>query len=176
MINQSETINLNTALEIFEPHLSDIETALVDNIHFKLLEINKKYSDWISTNELHQELINDLKKLEIEQMIEAPSRVIKRIAALNQPVSYDRITDQDIERARESPIEEHYDGQLKQSAGKLWGICSFHQESTASFCIDTKKNHWHCFGACSTGGDSIDYIMKRDGVDFIRAVKILSNK
>lgn len=47
---------------------------------------------------------------------------------------------------------------------KLFIHCPFHSESTPSCVI---SNHgWHCFGACGTGGDSIDFIMRVTNMEF----------
>lgn len=35
------------------------------------------------------------------------------------------------------------------------------------------NNTYFCFG-CNAGGDSIDFIMKRDNVDFKQAVRLLA--
>lgn len=40
------------------------------------------------------------------------------------------------------------------------GLCSFHQEKTASFTINEKKGFFHCFG-CGAHGTAIDFVMQR---------------
>lgn len=39
--------------------------------------------------------------------------------------------------------------------GKLKALCPIHDERTASFTLNVERQRWHCFGACSTGGDVI---------------------
>lgn len=85
------------------------------------------------------------------------------------------IGEDQVRRAKEVPITSLYNGQTKRSGGNLVGLCPFHTESGASFYIYTKDNRWTCFGACGTSGDSLDFVMKRDGLDFISAVKYLNN-
>lgn len=79
----------------------------------------------------------------------------------------DKITDNDITRAKTVPISNFIQINKFNTA-----LCPFHTEKHASFKI-FKDNHWYCFGACSTGGDVIDFIQKLYGYNFIQAVKYL---
>ena len=80
-----------------------------------------------------------------------------------------------VEAAKQIPIESLYTGKLKRSSKKrLVGICPFHNEKTPSFTIYLKGNSWYCFGACKTGGDSIDFIQKLEHLDFKSAVRRLA--
>ena len=49
--------------------------------------------------------------------------------------------------------------------------CPFHAERTPSFVLFPDSQSWRCFGACSTGGDVISFIMKRDDIDFREALQ-----
>jgi len=53
-------------------------------------------------------------------------------------------------------------------------ICPFHSEKSPSFYVDTEKNTWRCFGACSTGGDVINLYAEANGVDNSEAIKQLA--
>lgn len=79
------------------------------------------------------------------------------------------IGEDQIRRAKEVPIESLYNGTLRRGVGR----CPFHIERTGSFHI--KNNRWHCFGACGVGGDSIDFVIKLNGLSFIEAVKYLTH-
>lgn len=87
-----------------------------------------------------------------------------------------RITSEQITLAKQRSIAELYSGKLRRSGKNLFGLCPFHSERHGSFCININSNRWHCFGACGTGGDSINYIMKFHGLDFIEAVKFLTGE
>lgn len=89
-----------------------------------------------------------------------------------QSSSGSRFTEAQIETARQSPIEEHYEGNLRKSGSRLVGRCPFHEEKTPSFYI-FPDNHWYCFGACSEGGDVITFLMKLRNISFYEAVKQL---
>ena len=61
---------------------------------------------------------------------------------------------------------------LKRRGSKFVGLCPFHQEKTPSFSVDPAKQFFHCFG-CKAGGNAIDFVMKRDRVEFIDALPLL---
>jgi len=61
------------------------------------------------------------------------------------------------------------------SGNTIIGSCPFHEDRTPSFTIYKDQNSWFCYG-CSQGGSVVDYIMIRDRVEFLEAVKILVNK
>lgn len=82
------------------------------------------------------------------------------------------IGDSEIRRAKEVPIESLYDGTLRRVGGTLVGLCPFHTERSGSFTIYLDRNLYYCYG-CNARGDSIDYLVARDKVDFITAVKML---
>jgi hypothetical protein len=82
------------------------------------------------------------------------------------PETSGRITDQDIESAKNYPFE----NLIETKRG--FAICPFHQEKTASFYINKKKNYGKCFG-CGWFGDTIQFVMQTENKTFIQAVKML---
>ena len=42
--------------------------------------------------------------------------------------------------------------------------------------MSISKNTWHCYGSCQEGGDAISYVMKRESLSFIDAVKFLAKR
>jgi DNA primase len=54
-------------------------------------------------------------------------------------------------------------------------LCPFHSERTPSFVVYPESGTWHCFGSCATGGDAINFLMKRENIPFAEAVKKLAD-
>jgi len=91
-----------------------------------------------------------------------PSKVQNRL---------DKFDKFEVERAKQYPIEDLYDGQLKKTGRRLTGLCPFHKESTPSFFI-FPDHHFHCYG-CGEHGDTIAFLMKLKGLTFPEAVRSL---
>lgn len=64
---------------------------------------------------------------------------------------------------------------LKKSGSNFVGLCPFHSEKTPSFTVSDEKQIFHCFG-CGAGGDGITFIMQKENLDFIDAVRFLADK
>ena len=69
-----------------------------------------------------------------------------------------------------------YGIELKQiGPDNLMGRCPFHEDKTPSFGVTPSKNLWNCLAGCG-GGDTIQLVMKKEGVSFRHAVEILQRK
>ncbi len=64
---------------------------------------------------------------------------------------------------------------LTKSGSAFKGLCPFHQEKTPSFQVNPARQIFHCFG-CGAGGDVFAFLMKREGLDFMGAVRQLAQK
>jgi DNA primase len=65
---------------------------------------------------------------------------------------------------------------LKKVGRTFKAPCPFHQEKTPSFIVTPDRQTWHCFGSCATGGDVISFVMKREGMDFPEALRLLADR
>lgn len=64
---------------------------------------------------------------------------------------------------------------LTKSGTNYKGLCPFHNEKTPSFFVNETKKFFHCFG-CGASGDVFTFIIKRENVSFIEAVKIVARR
>lgn len=65
---------------------------------------------------------------------------------------------------------------LKRSGSTYKAACPFHAEKTPSFVVNPDRQTWHCFGACSEGGDVFSWEMKRNNIDFREALQRLAQR
>lgn len=64
---------------------------------------------------------------------------------------------------------------LKRRGKDFVGLCPFHQEKTPSFHVSPSKQFCHCYG-CKAGGNAIDFVMKRDRIEFLDALRLLAQQ
>lgn len=62
--------------------------------------------------------------------------------------------------------------ELRQRGRLWWSCCPFHDEKTPSFAVNPDRQTFNCFG-CDEHGDVVDFIIKRNGVNFKEALKFL---
>lgn len=148
----------------------DIKKNQIEKLTQKLAEITRHQEEmewkgvepwWIKIiRELHNPkvIISKIKKLQTDiYFLENKQKLLEG-----------QIDEMDIVRAKEYPMES-----LVEVNQQGFGYCPFHQEKTASFYI--KQNFGYCFG-CGKSVDTIQFIMDTKGINFVEAVKLLTNK
>jgi hypothetical protein len=200
-------LQLSEALALFCPTYEDLEElkqALIENMTEAIQQIKRDHPTGMTQDEFDawfrkefgigrkpmtqahydsfMEVRAEIQILMIEKVTEHPKRSIKRIVQIQKHMLSPQkkqggVTDLEIERAREYPLEDLITTRIFKATGKWRANChcplaGHAGEKTPSFYID-KNNHYKCFG-CQGKGDSIAFVMQRDGVNFIQAVKSLN--
>ena len=87
-----------------------------------------------------------------------------------------RIPDDELTRLKAVPLLDlcrDYGIELKHE-GKDWkGRCPFHADDSPSFVVTPSKNLWNCLGACGCGGDTLQLVIRKEGVSFRHACEKL---
>ncbi|MFA4945679.1 MAG: DNA primase [Lentisphaeria bacterium] len=64
---------------------------------------------------------------------------------------------------------------LKRRGADYWGCCPFHHEKTPSFKVSPQHQAYYCFG-CKKSGSAFQFVMERENVDFVGAVRLLAQR
>ena len=179
----TETCPLHVALEIFDDNLADIRSACVSNAEdviatyspAKELDIDQPitkeaihaHANFLRIQEKLTPILNSIKRIDSHRYYKA------------NPAAASLVTDSDIQQAREVD-EDWFIAEANLSTRKpSKGICPFHPDTNASLMLMKSKSsgkfYLNCF-ACNTVVDAPGYLMKRDGLKFIDAVRRIVNK
>ena len=65
---------------------------------------------------------------------------------------------------------------LQKSGRTFKAACPFHTERTPSFIVNPERQSWRCFGACATGGDIFNFVMRAENMQFGDALRLLARR
>ena len=65
---------------------------------------------------------------------------------------------------------------LERAGSRYKGLCPFHDERTPSFFVSPDHGSWRCFGACGTGGDIYEFVMRKENLSFRDALELLAQE
>lgn len=144
-------------------------------LKFRLSYVREKISD---NKKFLEELENDVKgstgltKAFLEQSIQTTKNQIVKLQKQHSRLvtpssSIQGITDDDVQAAREHPVENLMDF---GRSGRCRAFC--HKSNTESMAHNKRDNKVMCF-VCNKSFNPIDVLVERDGYEFIEAVKEL---
>jgi len=113
-----------------------------------------------------EKIIEIWKGKKLDNMI----KKIRRLkASLVEFKSKQQVSELEIQIARDHPFE-----MLVKEIRKNWALCNFHLDKRPSLYIRKRDGHSfaYCF-VCGRGWDPIAYVMERDGLTFVEAVRKL---
>lgn len=136
----------------------------------ELKRINKKIISGIEQANCYESwFFVTIYKAFVEPFKKEWEKVYREIQMYKNPkfVELQEISDEDIEKAKNYPIEN-----LIEVNKEGFALCLFHDDHHPSmYC---RKNYYYCF-SCNASGSTIDLYMYLNNVNFIEAVRFLSN-
>lgn len=161
---------------VFEEDLPDVLESLIYNLSMDIEELGKPVVEEDIVEHVWENWVRrKVWEYQFKELTDYRLKMIRRITDYleikkNPRLAIGRITDVDIAKAKEYPIEDMYAGKLRKFGDQKCGLCPFHSERTPSFYI--KNNRFKCYG-CDEFGDSLTFYMKQTGCNFIQAVRKL---
>jgi DNA primase len=64
---------------------------------------------------------------------------------------------------------------LKKTGKNYTGLCPFHNEKRPSFTVNSETGYYKCY-SCGESGDVFTWVMKRQNLDFVEALRILAQE
>ena len=64
---------------------------------------------------------------------------------------------------------------LRRQGRGFVGLCPWHNASRPSLQVNQERQTWKCW-VCDIGGDIFNFVMKREGCDFVEALRILADR
>lgn len=170
--NQPKELRCKEWLEMYP----ELESTIKRNIQNNQIKLESKqieqnvYRGKIKGDFNIGDVLVNMELLSIENTIDKLSHQIRwlRLGLAKINVNSNILTDDQIQQARDFPVEDLID---TKRIRRMW-CCPFHEEDSPSFHI-YRENSWHCFGCSAHGKNAIDFVMKKNKLGFIEAVRFL---
>ena len=138
----------------------------MEDVIFDTFYLMNDYEELKKGNDSHSRLYVGSRIVEkVENILELQNNIIHLKIPGRKNGKGRKITDDMIERAREYPFD-----QLVEVTRNKMAVCPFHGDKDPSFSI--KNNYGWCFG-CGWKGDTIKFVMEKEGLKFADAVRRL---
>lgn len=176
------TITLHEAIQIFEENLPEIRTACLENASAIISE-HSPYKELDVDQDITEEaIVLHIEHLYIQEHAQPLLKTVRRIdsyrmAQANPNIPQDFITDADIERARSCDLDWFIFEANLSTRAPYKATCPFHADRDPSLTLMKSKTTGYYYLKCFPCGiylDSIGFIMKRDNVNFIEAVRYIA--
>ncbi len=145
-------------LEYLQHRKDVLSQMMLDEVRYQERMKQAKVPEWFQ----------EISKSRLKKYIEEYNKITRQIEFLKNPNLNSSITPEMIEFARDYPIEE-LDELITVKNGKAY--CPFHDDKKPSMSVT--GNLFHCFG-CGEKGNTITFVMKMTGLDFVGAVKYIN--
>jgi DNA primase len=96
----------------------------------------------------------------------------RRTTRHERDAEFQRLVEETRARHNISDLIGRYTDLKRAGPRELVGLCPFHKERTPSFRVNDSKGTYYCFG-CGRSGDHIRFIMERENVGFLAALRYL---
>ena len=154
----------------------DERTEIVERITQQLMIIHKKSlpeNRWFWREMVKHTQVSAL--VTVDRHLGRLRRLSNLMRGKKQKSPSGGVTQEMVERARETPIEDvalpHLQ-RTRHSGKNIVALCPFRDEKTPSFYIYPETNSCWCYG-CQQGGDVINFAMLLHGIGFPAAVRQL---
>lgn len=156
---------LNQRLSAVNDAQEDYQNNRINKAHFSKQAELKRESDR-DFDEARKRVVGGIKKVMFKLSY------LDQMEGKETVISVNGVTEADIERVKQTPIESVYTDKLRRNGRFAVGSCPFHPEKNGSFTIYLNQNSFYCY-SCNFGGSVIDFVMKQQDTDFLSAVKLL---
>lgn len=167
----------NPPVRLKSEELKEIFPEILEIAPLKVAEIEdqqRRLELYCSKNPIGDQTLEDL--WEQERRDNARKELKRRLMRFKRFIpteTLNGVSEADIAAAREFPILDLVDYSRRSGSNMYTIHCPLHEERTPSCKIYVNSNDFWCFG-CNRGGDTIDLVMARDEVDFVTAVRQLT--